>query len=71
MWVLDDLEKKEWSKHSYKLHPQWENVVLESIICVGVCVLREHYPTTLSMFSTTVSRRKLSEKFKSKEWKSF
>ncbi|KAJ4911673.1 F-box protein DOR [Raphanus sativus] len=37
MWVLDDLEKKEWSKHSYPLPPQWQSVVPNYILkCVGV-----------------------------------
>ncbi|KAJ4895490.1 F-box protein DOR [Raphanus sativus] len=36
MWVLDDLEKKEWSKHSYKLPPQWQSVVPNNLKCVGV-----------------------------------
>ncbi|KAL0874833.1 hypothetical protein Bca101_024538 [Brassica carinata] len=37
MWVLDDREKEEWSKHSYKLPPQWQTAVTNSnIILVGV-----------------------------------
>ncbi|KAG2310146.1 hypothetical protein Bca52824_021703 [Brassica carinata] len=37
MRVLDDREKEEWSKHSYKLPPQWQTAVTNSnIIFVGV-----------------------------------
>lgn len=36
MWVLDDLEKKEWSPHVYKLPLIWENVAADNILyCVG------------------------------------
>ncbi|KAJ4883423.1 F-box protein DOR [Raphanus sativus] len=32
MWVLDDIEKEEWSKHIYKLPPTWGKVVGDAIL---------------------------------------
>ncbi|KAG2310147.1 hypothetical protein Bca52824_021704 [Brassica carinata] len=56
MWVLDDLEKKEWSKHIYKLPPQWQSVVPNYILkCVGVTgsneiLFSQHIPSSYPFY---------------------
>ncbi|KAG5377316.1 hypothetical protein IGI04_041912 [Brassica rapa subsp. trilocularis] len=42
LWVLDDIEKNEWSKHVYKLPASWEEVVGDAdLYCVKVTASNE------------------------------
>ncbi|XP_013610681.1 PREDICTED: F-box protein DOR-like [Brassica oleracea var. oleracea] len=42
LWVLDDIEKNEWSKHVYKLPASWEDVVGDAdLYCVKVTASNE------------------------------
>ncbi|KAJ4883425.1 F-box protein DOR [Raphanus sativus] len=52
MWVLDDLEKKEWSKHVYKLPPIWESIAADNALyCAGVTCSNEVVLVTYSQYN--------------------